>query len=150
MRSIMEACLKANKNLIQGLRPGTRVRRGPEWPIDTIATLHVDFNTGGFKALLYREHQNISFDLTDLQRREVEGWVIIPKEIQLADVLAAIGETRDPEVTVRSGDGGFNLCTYEGDGEWSVVRRDVEWDLSKPLSGQSDRTLEFIKNLISK
>jgi len=71
----------------------------------------------------------------------------IQAPIQLADVLVAIGQTKDDHV--------FNLDMYGEFVELDQNGRDyhpqgVTWNLRTDLSGQSDETINFLYQLLHK
>lgn len=69
---------------------------------------------------------------------------IIPREITLADVLRAVDDTN----TICVDDRGNFVRIYRG--KFEYIYLDGKWDLTKPLSLQSDETKTFLHSILCK
>lgn len=150
LQKIREVCIKANPSIIGGLKPGRYIRRGNDWPVDTIVTLHVDFKSGLFNVLLCRESQNITFDLKKVPRDEIEAWYVVPRPIRLADVLVALQKVKLTGdrylIVVPDGYIQIMFCSlHHSDEEIDACK----WNLlDDNLDHQSEETISFIASLL--
>ncbi len=128
---------------IMEIRRGTRVRfLGKE-------AIFVQYGNGTLTdplpmVVLYDTKISVTYIHTD-KKKDVE---ILGREITLADVLRAIGIKYEGHAYLRE-PAIIGVCIFN----FSLVDRPeikISWIMDKPLSGQSEETIDFIHSIICK
>lgn len=136
IEAIRKACIKANPEIVE-LKFGCKVKL----PGEVIAIFVRDNNS------FVTDDKRRFVDHLGIKPSKFDIKEIIGREIGLADVLMAINKKNGHIGNVYCRDDGV-FGILEQDDEYHNFRLSEKWDLTKPLTLQSEETIRFIFSLL--